>query len=213
MTVTLYIGAKGGVGCTAIAISAARAVPGSLLIDLDLAAGDVDLRCGIEHTVSSLADLIALSPTAIASNPECLTSILYRASGNLEVAPSPAQPELAEALSPDHIREIVLAGSARSRNVVIDGGSRLDVAVLAAAMQADTVVIVASRNPASLRAGRALDDVLRRAGVQARCCATSARRRHVEVVASAVGLPAWSAPRAAKQSAPVLRLRRAVRNA
>ncbi|MBC7643629.1 MAG: hypothetical protein H7123_00790 [Thermoleophilia bacterium] len=177
-SVTVFLGAGGGAGTTSSAIVTARRQAGRvLLVDLDIWSGTLAQRLGLEPTVS-LADLAAVELQDIDS--DAIAAVSWRIGGGLELIPAPSRPELADVIDPQLVAtvlELVVAGDQYDA-VVIDAGSRLDLAIWHACMRANLVVICSRRSAGAQARVANLVDVLDRS----RCPACLDQRRALNIV-------------------------------
>ncbi len=153
---------KGGVGksTTALGISTQLALAGEsvLLCDLDFGNACLDILLGVEnqvlYTIGDVAKDKCNASKALISDSETGISGLM-----LLPCPTGALVKISEAdeegsLTPDSVIEALKKAAAEShcRYVVIDTGAGVSPLTDAAAKLADTIIVVASHNPISLRA-------------------------------------------------------------
>jgi pilus assembly protein CpaE len=157
---------KGGAGTTTIATNIAAAIAKRkpdrvILVDLNLQFGQAATHLNITPR-QTLAD--AVRDEAAMREPELLRTYATRHESGLFVLPAPASPELAEAVTPRHVEQI-LAGLVQMFDaVVVDAGSHLDERVLIAFEHADAVVFTVYPEMAALKAMHTLLDYLNEAG-------------------------------------------------
>ncbi len=157
---------KGGVGTTTIAVNvavtaAARRPDQVVLIDLDLQFGGVATHLNLTpaHT---LADVVR-EPAAL-REPELLRSYATHHSSGLHVVAAPATPELADLVTPEHIRPLLDVALDGYALVVVDAGSHLDERVMNAFEVADTVILPVYPEISALKALHGLLEYLSEAG-------------------------------------------------
>lgn len=164
MSVTVLIGARGGVGTTTHAMQmirgAARPVTG---IDMDLSMGDLAWRFGVRLR-TSLADLATIGDERV--NIRHVEMLRYEIDKRSSIIGSPAHVELAELVYPEHVATVIELIS-RQGDVVIDAGCRLDICGLSACRQATNIRMVAADTPSNIRQLQTLVDLWDRAGVDA----------------------------------------------
>lgn len=163
MSVIVFLGLKGGAGTTGAAMRALQQHGAQGAVDLDLVHGDLAPRLGVCGS-TSIADLAALAAGDVTT--EHLDAVSYPVPGGAVVVPSPATPELAEIVTPAHVERVLDMLAARG-SVVVDAGSRIDVAVLAACRRATRIVLVARADAACARQCGVVRDLLARAGAGA----------------------------------------------
>lgn len=150
--VVAVAGAKGGVGTSVLALLLARAgrTNDTLLVDLDLGAGDLTAYTGV-RTRRSVVDLAAVEGEVTG---RMLRETTYEVPGGLRLLPAPAEGERAEAMTPAAVRSIVSALRFESGLAVIDVGAHLDEPRATALEFADRVLLVTTPDLPSLRAAR-----------------------------------------------------------
>ncbi|HEX4945680.1 MAG TPA: AAA family ATPase [Blastocatellia bacterium] len=134
----IYSG-KGGCGTSYIAANLAATLEGTtVLVDLDLRAGDQDVFFGVKPKFS-IHDLVVnrarLDDTLLASFLTPLTS-------NLWLLAAPREVEVAQDIRGEHLRELLQLLRERYDHVVLDVSSNLDALAIAALDQADEIVLV-----------------------------------------------------------------------
>jgi pilus assembly protein CpaE len=156
-----FVGAKGGVGTTTIAVNVAMAL-GSLaqderclLADLHQAGGDAAIFCGSEprfSVVDALEDTRRLDETL-------LHSITTRVAGNIDLLAAPDR-AVAGAVDPTKLRELIDFVRTAYRYVVFDL-PRSDAAVLDCLDQLTTLVVVVNQELATVKSASRLLNELR----------------------------------------------------
>ncbi len=163
-TTVVVMSAKGGCGATMVATNMAAALAANkrvCMIDLDLCKGDIagflDLRAG--RSVNHLFDHL-----------DALDDELIR--GSVEIHPSGLHVlslpyDLTELRNVRAIEVNRLLNQVRQTYdvVVVDVGSRVDVAALAAALIADEVVVITTPDVSALRNTQRVFDLLRRLSI------------------------------------------------
>lgn len=187
----LLLGAKGGVGTTAVVVSEARRSPSGtcVTVDLDLVHGDLAHRLGVAVT-TTIADLAPVCRDHV--TPSHLAAITYRDAAGVGVVPSPARAELSELVTPAAVTALLTAMLATSR-VLVDAGSRVDATILAAMRLATTIVLVARPDDVCHTQLVHLHDLIRRAGVtcDVRLCLPRSRARRAAAMAMSLGVALW----------------------
>ena len=161
-----FVGAKGGVGTTTVAINAAaaisRAAGGTLLIDLNLAGGDAAVLLGADPRFSVL-DALANTDRA---DETFFRGLLTDTPCGLPLLASPAAP-FGSAIDPARLRALLEFVRQRYRYTVIDV-PRAGSASREVLDAAGVVVIVANQELATLRSAAVLAAAARDAhGVEA----------------------------------------------
>jgi len=160
-------------------------------VDLDLAGGDLAWRLGVDGVSATIADLVVLAPKDITSRE--LLPVSYEVPGlrGAVVVPSPAHPEVAETVEFDHAIGVLDAAQTEFEQILVDGGSGMSSAVLAACVRADHITVVTSADLFSQRQVRLLLNLLERAGARATvrlAPARGSRRRSVKAFARTLGV-------------------------
>ncbi|MEU8525005.1 AAA family ATPase [Streptomyces sp. NPDC048629] len=154
MVVTVS-GAKGGVGTTLIAVQLALAAQASgmntVLVDLDLQAGDVASYVDVQHR-RSVVDLAGIADIT----PRVLQDVVYSGdkAGKVALLLAPAEGERAEEVNDRAVRQTISALRNRYEVVVIDCGTVLNSANAAAIEMADTTVLVTTPDVVTVRAAK-----------------------------------------------------------
>lgn len=163
--VMVFMGAKGGCGATMVSanVAAGQAKAARVcLLDLDLCKGDVagylDLRSG--RSVNLLLDRIDVLDDVLLAG-----SIETHRSG-LDVLAQPYDLTELHHVTADEVRKVVALVREHYDLVVIDAGSRVDVAALTASLLADEIVILSTPDVTALRDTQRLMGLLRRIGVE-----------------------------------------------
>lgn len=145
-------GAKGGSGktvvATGLAATAARSFPGQVsLLDLDLQFGDVDLFVNLE----SDRNLRSLGPVLQELDREAVNSVVQTTSSGLRVLLPPAWPEDAEMFQAEDLSALLLFFKRTCPLTIVDTGGRLDSALMAAAQDANLLLLVTTPALPALR--------------------------------------------------------------
>ncbi|MFI8525555.1 hypothetical protein ACIGB8_13970 [Promicromonospora sukumoe] len=150
--VVAVAGAKGGVGTSVLALLLARAgrAKDTLLVDLDLGAGDLAAYAGV-RTRRSVVDLAAVEGEVTG---RMLRETTYEVPGGLRLLPAPSEGERGEAMTQDAVRSVVSALRFESGLAVLDVGAHLDEPRATALEFADRVLLVTTPDLPSLRAAR-----------------------------------------------------------
>ncbi|MFG2334609.1 CpaE family protein [Streptomyces sp. NPDC048604] len=148
-------GAKGGVGATLIAVQVALAAQASgkstVLMDLDLQAGDVASYVDVQHR-RSIVDLAGIQDIT----PRVLQDVVYSGdkAGNVSLLLAPADGERAEEVNDRSVRQVISALRNKYEIVVIDCGTVLNTANAAAIEMADTSLLVTTPDVITVRAAK-----------------------------------------------------------
>lgn len=150
--VVAIAGAKGGVGTSVLSLLLARAgrPTDTVLVDLDLGAGDLAAYTGV-RTRRSIVDLASVEGEVTG---RMLRETTYDVPGGLRLLPAPAEGERAEAMTPAATRSIVSALRFESGLAVVDVGAHLDEPRATALEFADRVLLVTTPDLPALRAAR-----------------------------------------------------------
>jgi pilus assembly protein CpaE len=149
------LGTKGGVGGTMVATMLALALrrktqESVVLFDCDLQLGDAGLLLGATGERSVL-DLL---PHVDALDSALLAQVISQHSSGVGLLDRPAQPELAEALSGDHVRSILSALARAYDWVVVDTSHFYDERTLGVLDGSDVQIIVLTGHLGALRNAR-----------------------------------------------------------
>jgi pilus assembly protein CpaE len=146
---------KGGCGTSFVATNLAAATRAStVLVDLNLQAGDLPLFLGIEPKFS-IADLVE---NRARLDDELLARYITPHSSHLSLLSAPKEADSADDIKPEHIFEALEKLRERYDYVVLDPQHTFDAITLAALDQADDIVLVLTLDiPAIRSAQRALE--------------------------------------------------------
>jgi pilus assembly protein CpaE len=139
---------KGGCGTSFIATNLAAATAAStVLVDLNLQAGDLALFLGVEPKFS-IADLV--------ENRARIDDALFKSyvaphSSTLSLLSAPREADLADDIEPEHIFEVIEILRERFDYVVIDPQHTFDAITLAALDQSDEIVLVLTLDIPAIR--------------------------------------------------------------
>jgi Flp pilus assembly CpaE family ATPase len=150
--VVAIAGAKGGVGTSVLALLLARAGRDgdTMLVDLDLGAGDLTAYTGV-RTRRSMVDLAAVEGEVTG---RMLRETTYEVPGGIRLLPAPSEGERGEEMTPAAVRSVVSALRFESGLAVIDVGAHLDEPRATALEFADRVLLVTTPDLPALRAAR-----------------------------------------------------------
>ncbi|HEV2882913.1 MAG TPA: AAA family ATPase [Pyrinomonadaceae bacterium] len=139
---------KGGCGTSFIAtnLGAAFDAP-TVLVDLNLQAGDLSLFLGLEPKFS-IADLVE---NRARIDDSLLKSYVVPHTSNLSLLAAPREADLADDIEPEHIFEVLELLRERYDYVVIDPQHTFDAITLSALDQADEVVLVLTLDIPAIR--------------------------------------------------------------
>jgi pilus assembly protein CpaE len=146
---------KGGCGTSFIATNLAAATRAStVLVDLNLQAGDLPLFLGVEPKFS-IADLVE---NRARLDDELLARYVTPHSSHLSLLAAPKEADSADDIEPEHVFEALEKLRERYEYVVLDPQHTFDAITLAALDQADDIVLVLTLDiPAIRSAQRALE--------------------------------------------------------
>jgi pilus assembly protein CpaE len=159
--VTAVISGKGGVGKTVIAINLAATLaqrhPGHVvLVDLSLQYGDVAAALNLP-TDRTITDLLPDNGTG---DSDVVRQVLVRGPGEIFVLLAPITPELAEYVSPAHLRSLVETLRRDFDHVVIDTPSYISEVSIETMELADHVVMVTDLSVTGVKNARLTRGVL-----------------------------------------------------
>jgi pilus assembly protein CpaE len=145
-------GPKGGVGRTTVAVNLAvglRTLTGKkvALVDGNLTFGDVAVMLNLS-TRTTIADLI---PSIQSLDRETLDRILVGHSSGIRVLLSPPRPELAELVTAEHLRTLLLHLRAQFDYVVVDTAPSFDDGTLAALDLSERIILLATLEVPSIK--------------------------------------------------------------
>jgi pilus assembly protein CpaE len=139
---------KGGCGTSFIAtnLAAATGAP-TVLVDLNLQAGDLSLFLGVDPKFS-IADLVENRARV---DDSLLKSYLAPHSPALSLLSAPREADLADDVEPEHVFEVIELLRERFEYVVIDPQHTFDAITLAALDQSDEIVLVLTLDIPAIR--------------------------------------------------------------
>ncbi|HKP72976.1 MAG TPA: AAA family ATPase [Pyrinomonadaceae bacterium] len=139
---------KGGCGTSFIATNLAAALNApTVLVDLNLQAGDLSLFLGVEPKYS-IADLVE---NRARLDDSLLKSYVAPHSSNLSLLAAPREADLADDIEPEHVFEVLELLRERYDYVVIDPQHTFDSITLSALDQADEIVLVLTLDIPAIR--------------------------------------------------------------
>lgn len=195
--VLAFVGAKGGVGTTTLAVNVAAAVaaeqPGQVVMtDLHVTAhGDAALLLGVEPRFS-VAD--ALDNTHRLDDT-FLRGLIAKSKTGLDVLASPERPAL-RSPDPQHVRALVETLASRYQTVVLDV-PRTDLGIIDALEPMTTMTLVVNQELPTVRRAAQIAAILRQRYGKERVAAVVSRydsRADIgqEDIERVVGLPVWA---------------------
>jgi MinD-like ATPase involved in chromosome partitioning or flagellar assembly len=138
--VVVLLGAAGGAGTTTCAVALAAGLPGAVLLDLDLAAGDAAAVAGARVAEPDALLTLATTPAGAAGG----IATRLATGGCCPVLPAPALPEQADLVDEVGIARVLDARGAAGATIIVDAGQRIGVETVPALERADVVLIVAA---------------------------------------------------------------------
>jgi pilus assembly protein CpaE len=146
---------KGGCGTSFIATNLAAATEApTVLVDLNLQAGDLPLFLGVEPKYS-IADLVENRERM---DDSLLNSYVTPHTSRLSLLAAPPEADLADDIGPEHVFDVLERLREKYEYVVLDPQHTFDAITLAALDQADDIVLVLTLDiPAIRSAQRALE--------------------------------------------------------
>jgi pilus assembly protein CpaE len=145
---------KGGCGTSFIAANLAAATAAkTILVDLNLQAGDLPLYLGVEAKYS-IADMVEKRSRL---DDELIASLVTPYSSHLSLLAAPREADSADEIEPQHIFEVLQRLRESYEYIVLDPQHTFDSITLSALDQSDEIVLVISLDiPAIRSAQRAL---------------------------------------------------------
>jgi pilus assembly protein CpaE len=146
---------KGGCGTTFLATNLAGSMASpTILVDLNLQAGDLPLFLGVEPKYS-IADVVE---NRARLDETLMTTYITPHSSNLSLLAAPREADAADEIEPEHVFEALERLREKYDFVVLDPQHTFDAITLAALDQADEIVLVLTLDiPAIRSAQRALE--------------------------------------------------------
>src|SRR5919112_2762055 len=139
---------KGGTGTTFIATNVAAALlKPTVLVDLNLQAGDLGLFLGVEAKFS-IADLVENRERV---DDSLLRSYLAPHSANLSLLAAPREADSADDIEAEHVFQVLEILRERHQYVVVDPQHTFDSITLAALDQSDEIVLVLTLDIPAIR--------------------------------------------------------------
>jgi pilus assembly protein CpaE len=159
--VVAVFSSKGGCGTTLIAtnLGMTQKTP-SVLVDLNLQSGDVELLLGLKPKFS-LADVVENRDRL---DDALLASYITPHSKNLSLLAAPTKAESAEDIEPKHIYEIMELLRQRFDNIIIDTPHSFDALTISALDHADQILVVLTLEIHAIRSTRRALEIFDRLG-------------------------------------------------
>ncbi|MGO8686003.1 MAG: CpaE family protein [Candidatus Dormibacteria bacterium] len=153
--VFVVFSAKGGVGKSIIAANLAVALARETdarvaLVDLDLQFGDIGVMLNLNHS-RSITDVVDAQDHLDA---EILDDILAVGPAGVRVLLAPIKPELADLVTPDHVRTVFAEVRKVCDFVVVDASSHLGEAILQVMEMATRILVVTGLTIPSVKNAR-----------------------------------------------------------
>jgi pilus assembly protein CpaE len=158
---TAVFSSKGGCGTSFIATNlAACASTKTVLVDLNLEAGDLPLFLGVDPR-RSISDLIAHRGVF---DKELLAAYVTPYSANLHLLAAPKEVDPIDKVKPEHIFEVLRQLRECYDHVVLDPQHTFDAVTLAALDQSDKIVLVLTLDIPAIRSAKRALQVFDRVG-------------------------------------------------
>lgn len=143
---------KGGVGVSTIAVNLAIALKEETrgriaLVDTSLQFGDVGVLLNLP-TSRTLADVAEAKSEP---DEDILNGILATHSSGVKVLVAPPQPEMAELVTPDHLRSTLTMLQKMFDYIVVDTGKNISDTLLAVLDMAEQIVLIATADISALK--------------------------------------------------------------
>ena len=153
--VFVVFSAKGGVGKSIIAANLAVALARETdarvaLVDLDLQFGDIGVMLNLNHS-RSITDVVDIQDHL---DEEALDDILAAGPAGIRVLLAPIKPELADLVTPDHVRTVLAEVRKLCDFVVVDASSHLGEAILQVMEVASRILVVTGLTIPSVKNAR-----------------------------------------------------------
>lgn len=161
--VVAVFSAKGGVGCTTLAVNLGALLTAAgqscVVIDADLPFGDVAVVLGVEPR-NGLADL-----TGADLDTERMSAALATHGSGLKVIPGPADPAQAELITPTAVTHILDLVRTVSGTTIVDTSCAFDDVTLAILETADEILLVTTPDLASVKNAKVAQSTFRMLGI------------------------------------------------
>jgi pilus assembly protein CpaE len=152
---------KGGCGTSFIATNlAAAAAARTVLVDLNLQAGDLPLFLGVDPKYS-IADMVE---NRARLDESLITSFVTPYSSKLSLLAAPKQADSADEIEPEHVFEVLQRLRESYEYVVIDPQHTFDAITLAALDQSDEIVLVLTLDIPAIRSTQRALEIFDRLG-------------------------------------------------
>jgi pilus assembly protein CpaE len=163
--VLTFVGAKGGVGTTLIALHTARVAQQRLrvcLLDLDSMASDLASYTAVAPR-RDLADLAALGTSL---SVQAVQEVVFADATGLNILCAPADPERGEDIDAALVRSLLILLRQMYDVVVVDAGSAVTDTTATVLELADEVVVVTTPDMPAIRGARRVIDACQRLGLR-----------------------------------------------
>ena len=152
---------KGGCGTSFIATNlAAATAKKTVLVDLNLQAGDLPLFLGLDAKYS-IADMVEKRQRL---DDELINSLVTPHSGNLSLLAAPREADSADEIEPQHIFEVLQKLREHFDYVVLDPQHTFDSITLAALDQSDEIILVLTLDIPAIRSTQRALEIFDRLG-------------------------------------------------
>jgi pilus assembly protein CpaE len=152
---------KGGCGTSFIATNlAAATAKKTVLVDLNLQAGDLPLFLGLEAKYS-IADMVEKRQR---HDDDLINSLVTPHSGNLSLLAAPREADSADEIEPQHIFEVLQKLREHFDYVVLDPQHTFDSITLAALDQSDEIILVLTLDIPAIRSTQRALEIFDRLG-------------------------------------------------
>jgi pilus assembly protein CpaE len=152
---------KGGCGTSFIATNlAAATAKKTVLVDLNLQAGDLPLFLGLEARYS-IADMVEKRQRL---DEDLVNSLVTPHSGNLSLLAAPREADSADEIEPQHIFEVLQKLREHFEYIVLDPQHTFDSITLAALDQSDEIILVLTLDIPAIRSTQRALEIFDRLG-------------------------------------------------
>lgn len=153
--VTVIFSGKGGVGKSLIAANMAAAIAEACstevgLVDLDLQFGDLGLMLNLKPN-TTISNVVDSYPDL---DSEYLAALMPAGAAGIRLLSGPPSPELADLVTPEHVKAVLEGLRTTFRHIVVDLGAHLDDRSLEAVSVADQILLITDLDLSTIKNAR-----------------------------------------------------------